>query len=443
MVNNVNAYNRADRILGAVFLLFLGALVLRHYYPGIFWVKAIFVGMEAALVGGIADWFAVTALFRRPLGFPWHTALIPNNRLKIIEATAHMVQHEFFSPEKLKDRLRQVRLSQLVTNWVEQHGKQLFAAMAARHIGDMLKNVDPKLVAETLEKLLKMSARPVKAAPAVHALANWALAEGKDAQFLDSLLPQITEKAKSAATRQAIYDYLLKYKEQKTEGVLGALVGWLGKKTNIINLDDAADAFQEELISLLTQLAAPSHPLRTWLHQRLEEAAAAISTDPEVGKAIEACKTEVINRLNLQDCFMDLVNTLVGEAQNPGAQVNISPAAQNGAAAQSPLLVWIMSVLDKYLVSFREDQDLQNRLEGYLQEAVHRIIDSEHDLIGAIVTDAMQILSDEELNRLIESKTGEDLQWIRINGSLVGGAAGLLIFLLIQAVQGPAWTLFP
>ncbi len=443
MVNNVNAYNRADRVLGTVFLLFLGALVLKHYYRDIFWVKAIFVGLEAALVGGIADWFAVTALFRRPLGFPWHTALIPRNRLKIIAATAHMVQHEFFSPEKLKDRLRQVRLMEMVINWMEQHGKEIFAAMAARHIGDLLKNVVPKLVAETLEKLLKMSARPVKAAPAVQALAQWALAEGKDGRFLDSLLPQITEKAKSTATRQAIYDYLLKYKAEKTGGVLGAFVGWLGEKTNVINLDDAADALQEELISLLTQLAAPAHPLRAWIHQRIGEAVEAIATDPEAGKAIEACKTEVINRINLQDCFMDLVNMLVGEAQNPGKALNPAPAEQSSAAAQSPLMTWIMSVLDKYWLSFREDRELQNRLEGYLQEAAHRIIDSEHDLIGAVVQDAMQILSDEELNRLIESKTGEDLQWIRINGSLVGGAAGLLIFLLLQAVRGPALALFP
>lgn len=447
MVSILNTYNKADRVLFIVFMLFLCALGVKYVYRDVFLAKAFFVAMEAALVGGIADWFAVTALFRRPLGFPWHTALIPNNRVKLIEATAHMVQYEFFSKEKLRERVKSVRLVDLIIGWVQnKNGKQVLAAMAARHIGEMLNNVDPKTVADALEQLLKMNARQFKLTPAIQSLTKWVLDNRKDEQFLDNILKEITEITEQASTRQAIYDYLLEYKEQKTSGFFGSIVGWIGEKINALNIDDAADSFHQELISLLKELSLPSHPLRIWVRQRINDAADEVSSNPEWSKAVEVWKEGVIRQSNLQESFMDLISKLVKEAQGPGEQlagltkaanfIHQQDDAQN-LSGPSPLMAWILSAMDKYWEAFRKDQEIQDWVEGYLQDAANRIIDSEHDIIGVIVKDAMQVLSDEELNRLIESKTSEDLQWIRINGSVVGGIAGLAIFLIIQMAQAP------
>jgi uncharacterized membrane-anchored protein YjiN (DUF445 family) len=431
MVSIVNRYNKADRVLCIAFVLFLCALVLKHFYHDIFLVKALLVGMEAALVGGVADWFAVTALFRRPLGFPWHTAIIPNNRVNIIEATAHMVQYEFFSKEKLRERIQNVRLVEIMLVWVEQQNvKQIFGVMAARHIGDMLKNVDPKTVAEAMEKLLKMNSRQLKLAPVVQELAKWVLENRKDEQLLDNILKQITEIAERASTRQAIYDYLQQYKEQKTSGLLGAIVDWIGEKTNAINIDDAADSFHQELISLLKELSQPSHPLRVLVHQRIDDVADQVASNPVWSAAVEKWKEGIINQINLQEPFMDLVNIFVRETQ-----------CSESLSSPSPLMAWILATIDKYWAAFRQDQGIQDWVENYLQEAAYKIIDSEHDIIGVIVKDAMQVLSDEELNRLIESKTSEDLQWIRINGSIVGGVAGLVIFLIIHVAHNPALSM--
>jgi uncharacterized membrane-anchored protein YjiN (DUF445 family) len=430
MVSKLHTFNKADRVLCTAFILFICALVLKHYYPDVFLFKALFVGMEAALVGGIADWFAVTALFRRPLGFPWHTALIPNNRAKLIEATADMVQHEFFSREKLKELLQNVRLVDVLIGWLEsQQGKQIFAATASRCIGDMISKVDPKFVAESLEQLMRTSAGMIKLAPALQSLCKWVLDNRKDEQFLDSILRQITETAEKASARQAIYEYLRQYKEEQSSGFLGAIVNWVGERTNAVNIDDMADSLHQELIGLLKELSQPSHPLRMWIHQRTEDMAGEITGDPAWSKAVEAWKDGVIRKSTLQQSFMDLINMLAKEIQGPGEPLE-------STSDRSMLTTWILGAMDKYWEAFRQDRALQDWVEGYLQEAAQRIIDSEHDIIGTVVKDAMQVLSDKELNRLIESKTGEDLQWIRINGSLVGGVAGLVVFLVLHV----AWN---
>jgi len=451
MVSIVNTDNKADRVLCIVFVLFICALALKHFYRDIFLIKALFVGMEAALVGGVADWFAVTALFRKPLGFPWHTALIPNNRVKLIEATAHMVQYEFFSKDKLRERIQNVRLVAVIIGWMENpNSKQTFATMASRHIGDMIKNVDPKIIADALEQMLKMNIRQFKLAPAVQSLSKWVLDNRKDEQFIDNMLNQITETAKSTSTRQAIADHLQRVKDQKTSGFLGSIASWIGEKTNAANIDDAADTFQHELVSLLKELSQPAHPLRVWLHQRINDAAGAVSSNPEWSKAVEEWKAGVIKQSNLQEPFMDLVNILVKEAKHPETMEGLTEDGvfirqqdnMQSSAGQSPLMTWVLAAMDKYWEAFRQDQEIQDWVEVYLQEAANHIIDSEHDIIGVIVKDAMQVLSDEELNRLIESKTGEDLQWIRINGSLVGGVAGLAIFLIIHVVQDQTLSMF-
>ncbi|CUH96583.1 hypothetical protein P22_2673 [Propionispora sp. 2/2-37] len=425
-------YNRADRVLLIVFILFLISWGLRLSYRDWFFSQAFFVAMEAALVGGIADWFAVTALFKRPLGFPWHTAIIPRNRLKIIEAAAGMVTYEFLTKEKLVERIQSVRLVDMLLRWLEKPDvRQEFCSMAIRHGRNLFFRLNLVQMASVLENELQEKLRQLRLTETVHSLAKWVLTHRKDEQFITILFMELAALAEKDVARQTIYDYLQHYKQRKTGNLLGMILEWLNERTNAFDLAGTADSFQHELVNLLRELSRqPEHPLRVWIHHRLGEVAEQLATDPGWNHAIEEWKDGVMEQIPWRQIILDALEALRLEVRQDDQEQD--------AAGEGPVTAWLLAVMEQYWQAFCSNREFQDGLEHYLQEAARHIIENDHQVIGMVVRDALQALSDKELNRLIQEKTGEDLQWIRINGSVVGGLAGLAIYLLLQFLHSPA-----
>jgi len=121
-----NYHRRANITLAAVFLFFLGAAVLEHFNPGHFGIRLMFFVSEAALVGGIADWFAVTAIFKKPLGWGYHTALIPRNREKVIEAVASIVQTELLNMTLIRKKIEGIPFIEGLLLSVEKVGGSIY-----------------------------------------------------------------------------------------------------------------------------------------------------------------------------------------------------------------------------------------------------------------------------------------------------------------------------
>lgn len=125
-------WNKADRTLLAAAVIFLFALCLQVQYPGNVFAAGFLFCAEAALVGGIADWFAVTALFEKPLGFPWHTAILPRRRQSFIEATGRMLQREFFGKKALVAKVKRIDFAGKLLGWLERpESRQLVAKWLA------------------------------------------------------------------------------------------------------------------------------------------------------------------------------------------------------------------------------------------------------------------------------------------------------------------------
>lgn len=118
-------WNKADRTLLLALVLFFFALCIHLQYPGRVVADGFLFCAEAALVGGIADWFAVTALFRKPLGFPYHTAILPRRRTAFIQASVQMVQREFFSKRKIFRHLEHLRLFPLLMGWLAKKTRKI------------------------------------------------------------------------------------------------------------------------------------------------------------------------------------------------------------------------------------------------------------------------------------------------------------------------------
>ena len=172
----MRTWNKAEAALLLSAVLFLCALFLHIRFADFLWVRALLAVSEAALVGGVADWFAVTAIFRKPLGFPYHTALLPRRRDSFVQAIVTMVQKEFFSKRKIFHHMEQMHLFPMIENYLRRptteeqltgmilhfirasflrrRNSQIVSYLSSR-LRDLLLKEDPAVLMQRLDELLR------------------------------------------------------------------------------------------------------------------------------------------------------------------------------------------------------------------------------------------------------------------------------------------------
>lgn len=489
---------KANIVLGCVFLIFLIAALLRHTYPELPGLRFFLFVSEAALVGGLADWFAVTALFRKPLGWPYHTALIPRNREKMIEAIGAMVQNELLSENLLRQRIQNFNLSNWLLNKVENLGGGAFLAEKAsifltnkltkellRPTGlsseecyeELNKELNKELNGElngelndelndeshensheishekTVEGLTEVlfegltgssNANLVKFAAFLesaikHKFQDTGLAKPLLSQmrslvknqqldpFLHQGLAKGIEYAATPQTKEMIAEILKQIQNKQLGGggkIQKTILG-IFHFVDTINLDEAAEALQTELILHLQELHAPHHPIRGQLQELVLEQLQTWEKDPEVLNTLENWKDTLLSESALQPLLEEYLREIAVSLEK-----GILPSQQSLTEFLTPLF-------EAALARIKEDTQLQMQVDQFCQELLILALQKEHGVIGQIVRETLQGLSDEELNRFIEDKAGNDLQWIRINGCLIGGIAGALLFILLNYAYTP------
>ncbi|MDR3562315.1 MAG: DUF445 domain-containing protein [Negativicutes bacterium] len=416
----VDYSKKANLVLGWVFALFAAAAVIHYFYPDHLVVKLLYTVFEAALVGGIADWFAVTALFRRPLGIPWHTALIPSNRDKMIGAIAAAVQNDLLSKDSIKRRLAGARIVDLAIKWVEERDRQtIFSGLVAHYAERVLADIDSQALAKYGQRLLKNYLRKAMLADKIRQVLDWALRSGALDRLLDYILAELRVVVERDSSRQAIQQYLEKYKESVSQSWWQQLILDIAELTNTLNMAEAASVLHGEVQHFIRDMADREHPFRHWIRVRLAVAGDNLANDSAWRENILAWQHGLAGRLEFADALAVLIVL---------ARDSVTPA---DAAA------WAGRQTEKLWNTFKADTELQDWVEERLKLALGEFIDIEHRIVATIVKEALQRLSDSDLNRFVEDKAGEDLAWIRINGSVVGGIVGLLLFLILHYFYDP------
>ncbi|MBM7866061.1 DUF445 family protein [Heliobacterium gestii] len=431
-------WKKADLVLAGAALAFVLFTGLRWLYPQWLWVKMGFFIAEAALVGGIADWFAITALFRRPLGFPWHTELIPRNREKTIDAIVKVVEGELLGVAVIKSKLAHVRLIDGIIDWLDrQEGKRYLTDFLGRLSQEALGHLQPKTIARYIERPVKDRLRRI---PLPALLTQWgqrALTAGEEERWIALLMEEMHQAAARPETRDRIYRFLRGTEKKQSEGLFSALVLTTALLTNSYNPSEAADSLHRRLLESLAEMKDPQHPLRLRLKEILLEKTAGLTEREELVEAIESWKERIIDELPLEGWLRALwpsgTEGLVGLSALSEAPVPLGGAGSAEIRLPAPL----QGTVDSFVQRVVHDAALREQLEERLKEALFRIIEKEHRLIGNIVRNVLNAFTNDDLNRFIEDKAGNDLQWIRINGSLVGGIVGLILFLFLQFLYHP------
>ena len=422
-------WNKADAALISSALFFLLALYLHLHLPSAFWTDGLLMVSEAALVGGVADWFAVTALFRRPLGFPYHTAILPRRRDSFIHAIVVMVQKEFFSRRKIFRHIEKIHLFPMLQEFLHKEATETRMTGTVLHFirASFLRKKNKKAIAYLAERLKGILLREdpselMNRFDALFRTNEW------DRKALVRISHLLAQEVSTEETQQSIRDALAELEREKIgDGFLSRLL----EVTNTVNLDEGAELIQRHTCHVLNELGREHSPLQENAIALLHDCIGDLRQDAELLRLAHELQERLACELPIEETLGRLFQGLRKHFQMD-LQREVDPIAEHMPAFYTHLQSILHVEYQHMLFLIEERSELQKIITKVLYDLLARSALHAQTLVGVIVRNVLSRLTDEELNHLIYDKVEEDLLWIRVNGSLVGGCIGLLLFICMN-----------
>ena len=387
---------RATLLLGVVAVVFVAATVAGDHRT---WAGYVQATAEASLVGGLADWFAVTALFRHPLGLPIpHTAVVVERKAQFGETLGDFIQESFLTPEAIVDRIRAASVVPRLAAWLDDPANAGrvagYALDGAVAVADAVKDED---VHRAIEELVRQRLDSVALAPLAGRALRVATAQGRHEQLLDAGL-------------RGLERYLEEHRDELRTRLGQRSPWWLPGAVE--------DRIFERLIdgarTVLADMAGdPEHHLRREIDIRLASLATELETSPELLERGERFKQGVLSQEQLREWVASLWGDLKGELR------------AQAAAPDSELRTRLATAIAALGQRLADDAVLAERVQVGLEGVVKSLAEQFDGEIAALVTGTIDRWDADETARRLELLLGPDLQYIRINGTVVGGLAGL------------------
>lgn len=419
-------WNKADQTLFGAFLVFLLALGWHLAAQESILAGGFLFCAEAALVGGIADWFAVTALFRRPLGFPYHTALLPRRREAFVKASVTMVQKEFFSRRKIFHHLERLHLLPMLLQWLGQpQTKERFLRQMLHYLRVFLMRQSSDRQGVFLAEKVRASLEEIEPEQFFAACGRWLRESGRDREGLAFLARALSRRAAAPETREGLERMLENYEKEKAKGTLGLLMLSLGEALDLVNTEEASELMQKRLVAMADELGTPGSPLQERVLALFYEQAGVLNADKDCHLLVHGLKDALLADLPLDDVIARALREMRAHFTTAPADASRLPVLQ------SRLIDILSQEYDRMLSLLQTDETLRHTVGHFLYDLIARSALHAQTLVGVIVRDVLSRLTDEQLNRLVYDKVEPDLLWIRMNGSIVGAGIGLLMYLLL------------
>jgi uncharacterized membrane-anchored protein YjiN (DUF445 family) len=399
------ARRRATLLLVAVTALFVAVTAAGAHGTFLGYVQA---GAEAAMVGGIADWFAVTALFRRPLGLPIpHTAVIVERKDQFAATLGQFVQENFLNADVLAERIRSAGLVPRLAAWLAD---QANAARFAGHAADLVVTVAEALRDEDVQRVftaeLTRAVDAVEVAPLAGRVLRAITAEGHHAELFNTIL--------SGADR-----YLAEHYAELREQFEAESPRWMPQAAYRLVFDRLYTRLRERLAAMA---ADPDDETRHQFDEWIAGLPDRLETSPELRERGERLKREVLGSAELRDWSSSLwqrtKDTLRTQAADP----------------QSELRRRLADALVEAGRRLGTDPRLQESLERVVESGARTFAGQFHDELAGLVTGTIERWDAAETSSQLELLLGRDLQFIRINGTVVGAGVGLALHAISLAL---------
>jgi len=373
------------------------------------WVSYVQATAEAAMVGALADWFAVTALFRHPLGLPIpHTAILPRKKDQLGSSLGEFVTRNFLSAEVISERLQTVRPAYRMGVWLADptHARRIGDAAGAA-IGGITEVMRDDDVQSGLEQVLTTRLREAPKAPFAGRLVDLATEAGHDQRML-------------VAAVAVLRKFLDENKQVLRDRFAQESPKWVPNRVDDRVFARAYTGMQHFLDEVAED---PDHPLRKDAAVRVRAFADQLRTDPEM----ELKVTKLVDQLLDSTAIRGLAVTLWTALKRNIITMSADP--------DSELRHRLEEAIARFGETLRDDPVLQAKVERWSDDAVRYLANTYRTDIADLVAGTVARWDADEASRRIELQVGRDLQFIRVNGTVVGGLAGLLIYTVSQVIS--------
>lgn len=398
----------ATTMLLVVAAVFVAARLYEARYPWLGYVRAF---AEAAMVGGIADWFAVTALFRHPLGIRIpHTAIVPSRKDRIGTALGNFVQRNFLTRDVVASKLAAMKLGERAAQWIARPENSRRLARAAAHgVSGAVGVMRDEDVQDLVDRGIVSRLRRLHAAPLAAKTFELLTADGRHQALLDDAL-------RLAARFLEENEEMIRERIRKESPwwVPGAVEDRLG--------DKIVSGVEKTLVAVA---ADPEHPLRKRYDEAVEKFVADLRENPATIARAEAIKLDLLAHPGVaefsREVWHDVKSRLATYAERLADATEAEP---------DQLERWLAGLGEKVLA----DPALAEKANGWIVELVTYSVEQAREEVAALIATTVAAWDATATSRKIELQIGRDLQFIRINGTLVGGLVGLLLYVIAQAL---------
>lgn len=380
-------------------------------------------GFEAGLVGGLADWFAVTALFRHPLNIPIpHTALLPRNREKVTNALVNAIQSELLTKESIIGKLSNVDITMLLLNKAkEQLTSESAGERVSSFLAKMLDAIPPEKAAAAIAPAIRVLIRESKPRLLLANLSDGVLAGGYEEPLFQSALEYTERLAIQPETREQLGRLAMKALDQLQ---LGGFMGFaVNAFAGFMNEDKLGGILQDFVLSMLADLRIPGHETREKALSAIRNAIRELPDNERVVEAAEHWKKNIAESEEVERII------------ERGAETALEKLSERMADPEYCRSV-IIPYLTKMLDAVSRRTNWIKAADDWIRNQAALLVERNHGLIGKLVKENADKLDNDTLIAMMEKHVGKDLQWIRVNGAVCGFAIGIVLGLVHLAVAG-------
>lgn len=410
----LNRKNKTQH-LATIFLAVMGIGFLATIpIQDTFWGRILLGGFEAGLVGGLADWFAVTALFRHPLGIPIpHTALLPKNRSRIITGIISMLENDWLTKESIHKKLDNIKftekLFEIIYKELPSPAVEKNFIMISKHL---ITTFDLKRFAPLLEEEIKSRIDALDSKNYLPLLIDQVAIRKYDEKALDYILKEIDDWASKESTKYKLGGLAVDAVENiKADGFMQFA---LKSFSNLVNEEKLGNIIQSLILKGVDSYRDPMNQNRQGLLTHIQNKLQVIKSDEKIQDEINNLKSQLVEKWELQEQISELLS-------------QIQQKAYDFVEKPSFYGDYLLPLIKKGLEGVESNPEKVILLETWIKDHIISFIDKNHSKIGLLVKENLEKLDDKTLIEMVETNVGKDLQWIRVNGAVCGFLIGIVL----------------
>lgn len=403
---------KASKKIARYSLIIMGlGYVATTPFGGSVWVDLLNGGFEAGLVGGLADWFAVTALFRHPLGLPIpHTALLPNNRKRMTNALVSVLKNDWLSKESIQEKVKHIPFTEKLIAYIKRQQQTVsFRENLMKLIKKMIGYIDVEKITPFIKEQIRSTIYNVEMRKLLQLISVQLLNEEFDRKVLDRVL----EKADTWIRQEQTSDRLGTVSMNVIKNIQadGMLQFALKSIQSLLSEEKLGNIVQNLLVSVIKSLQHEGEPNREALILYIRKEIQGISGNTQLVEGVEKWKRQFLSQWEPDQTITESLQQLQQKI------IDLIDDKDFIDAYLVPLMNHLIDIL----------QENNNNIDHWIQKQITFLVENNHEIIGNLVQENLDKLDNNTLVDMMENKIGTDLQWIRVNGAVCGFIIGIFL----------------